>query len=263
MKKLAIYLFGIFLFSCQEEADFNPNKFEDEVLVINGILSENIEYQQIELSYATTINSDESKSCTTGTINLMGPSEIYTFTHIENGLYQSTVPFGLIPGDDYSLNVENNATLSSGNIKMASPILIDSGYSTGFSNASLALNSSVTQYLIYECYYADTSEIDTDTVWTKINVTSNNLEKTTIGPQNIFLRTLTDEYSIMVSNPLIKVITYTLSNEVGSYMRELEQFSLLNSTNNAYSNPPTYFTNEAYGLVYGTVKDSTIFQVSY
>ena len=262
--RLVVFAIVVLLsFSCEKLHEFDPSEFTDEVLVVNGTFSEHFEYQYLQIDYATTINSEEQRPCSTATIELNGLTETYTFSHQNNGAYKSDIPFALTPGANYTLNILNNNLLSSANIKMSSPFLIDSGYTVDYYNMHLSINSAIGQYMTYKCYYADTSEISIDTVWTEINMSRSIYQKTSVGHEEIYLEGLNNQYSILTMNPLLKIVVYSMSNDVGDYLKELEQYSLLSSSSSPYRNPPAYFSNDTYGLVYGTTVDSVIFQVKY
>ena len=262
MRKLIAILIIALAYSCNKQHNYSPSNFEDSVIVVKGHISDSIEIQQCQITFANDIGDTSLLACKNAEITVSSLSITNTFSHSANGTYLSDSPFALIPGSNYSIKITHNNKIREADSKMPYPINIDSAYNLGNSHIHLVLHSPKEQYLYYELQIAHLDSLDADTVWQNVNSIDRNVIPIIEGEQDVNLNAINYYgYSYIANYPMIKLQIQTLNADVAKYLLYLHEFSSSASNLSESKNPPAYFSNECYGLLYGSQKYEVIFKM--
>ena len=101
---IAIILF--FTIGCVEPFDFESKNF-DSLIVVNGVLTDELKFQKIFLANTTPIDESTESPETGAIVKVIDDlGSEYLFVENESGTYISTEAFGIIEGVNYTLNVK-------------------------------------------------------------------------------------------------------------------------------------------------------------
>jgi hypothetical protein len=93
----------VMMISCVEEIPLESEGFE-ELIVIEGTISDEVKQHQIKLSKTFALETNETNPVSGANIRVTGNNE-YVFEEAEPGIYVSRDSFAAEPGVDYKLNV--------------------------------------------------------------------------------------------------------------------------------------------------------------
>ncbi|WP_029037048.1 DUF4249 domain-containing protein [Salinimicrobium xinjiangense] len=98
------FLFLTGLYGCVEPIEIETNNYED-ALVIEGIITSELQQQEILLSRTYRLEEDGPSKESNAQVVVMTEGENFQFTELEPGRYVSTEAFRAIPGRAYTLKV--------------------------------------------------------------------------------------------------------------------------------------------------------------
>ena len=130
MKKIySLLLVLLFCSSCLNEIDLSNFDFE-EGIVIEARLTDQITTQRIELSWIRELNSNIEDSSVSGAkIELYQNGVLFQeFNELQDGVYSSTEPFGLIQGNKYYLEITTDQGIQ---IQSEESVFLAQGEMTG------------------------------------------------------------------------------------------------------------------------------------
>jgi len=127
---LKVFALCVFMFSCIEEIPLETQTTFNEVLVIEGTITNELKHQTIKLSKSYRLEAEESNLVSNATISVnddLGNS--YTFEETEPGIYISSIAFAAQTTIKYRLEViESGITYTSSQESFIQPTQINQLY---------------------------------------------------------------------------------------------------------------------------------------
>ncbi len=200
-------------------------------------------------------------------LNVTSPTETIPFISLSEGRYKAATPFAGVPGDAYEICFTYQAEEYCATTHMPYPIAIDTVMFDSLNNGSpdtptihLKLsNTTPNQYLKFKLYKADTTALPLDTIWTETVTPIYEIIQLPVATDTVFTLPINFNWGYLVgANDLVKIETILLSQDIGVFLEETADYVNSQLANGQYYNPPYFFENGAYGLVYGTQIDSAI-----
>ncbi len=258
--KAYIFLFVsvvISLISC----DKNKIKIDSQIkkeIILNGKFSNIKEYQFFDIYYSQDLLALGQNYVDHANLKMIKEDSIFQFNHIGDGMYKSNIKFKGIAGKDYEINLTHKGIKSSVKTKMPHTLAVNNFTLSVEDNSSTLLlleidiNSPVNQYFGYNLFISDSLGVLNDTIWEEKEIELTNIYQVNAGINakiqlrdiNLFLNDL--------DHATIRLEIYTLSNDVAKYLIDLKDFLHTQSTSNQSINPPFFFSNDHYGLAFGT-----------
>jgi len=203
-------------------------------------------------------------------LSIETPDGTIAFKKIGPGQYEAEEAFRGEYGANYTINFTYEGVVHSAETTMPHPIdtnafffenLDESGGLSILGSIAMNVNSPVDQYIKYELFKADIDFLPEDTVWLDTPLPVYRLTRINAG-DNIYVNFNIDRNDSFYvrAGDLIKVKVYTISDDIATYLIKLESYLTNELANSQFYNPPYFYTNNAYGLGYGTVVDSVIHQ---
>lgn len=259
-----IPIFILFLVSCQDW-NFQLSPHEEKKLVVNGYFTNQIETQEFTVSWSNGFGSENPEWFDGLDLEISGPGGIYSFTAQGQGRYTSDVAFAGQEGAYYTIRFEHAGITYEALTQMPYSIAIndfeihEAGYGYyNYPEILVSLTSAQTQYIGYKLYKLDQSALP-DTVWLDEEIPFLWTMEVKSGNNLIQLYYQRDYYFNFYSKDLVRLYVYSLSKDVAEYIQDLSEFMGSETNGGKYQNPPYFYSNEAYGLGYGTVIDSAFF----
>ncbi|MBV6643709.1 MAG: DUF4249 domain-containing protein [Cyclobacteriaceae bacterium] len=158
MKKyLHIGVFLTVIFGCSDDIDL---PVAQEILVVEGWLTDQDTIQQVRLSRTVSFESENSSTAVSNaTVQIRSNLENYELTHVKNGVYQSMVEFAGIPERSYWIEIRlEDQTITSNKEIMRTVPTLDSVYFNFFRRQS-ELNPQLEELVYYPVgYFSDNGE---------------------------------------------------------------------------------------------------------
>ncbi|NOZ35995.1 MAG: DUF4249 domain-containing protein [Chlorobi bacterium] len=101
-------LFGIISLSgisCEKTIDFNFKSDKSEFLIVDGILTNENKFQEINLSKSFALPNEQPKSVSGADVSVFDGTQTYHFTEDSSEIYLSDVKFGVVINKTYSLRI--------------------------------------------------------------------------------------------------------------------------------------------------------------
>ncbi len=268
--KRFIYIVVLFfsLIGCDKNSDFDLSDHTENKLVVEGYFTDQLEYQYFTATWTNNLGDEITEYVDDLSLEILGTGSDITFNYIENGVYESDIPFAGIPGALYEIKFIHDGIEHLISTKMPSPIDIVGSYTTNFNewaeetyypNLHITASCNENQYLGHEVFVLVQDSLP-DSSWQKIDHPVYWVyEIHDSFSQNIELTrpTLYNSDYWFDDGDVLKIKIFALSKDVGEYLIQLKEFMTSESVGSQYLNPPFYYSNEAYGLGYGTSFDST------
>lgn len=268
--KLYLFIFVLLLLnSCNDKINLELTDYDRKELVAEGVFSPVNEFQRVKITWTTNLGelTEQFADSVKLTVDTWGGT--VNFTYLDSGVYQSDVPFAFTPLNYLKIELSRDGVIHSVVTQMPADLTIssfsitpDNSVYSPYKNMVLNINSNAVQYFRYDLFSLDKLQLP-DTVWTNLNIPIYQTAKVAAGAQSI---TLDDQSQDVLgiqgwsfdSSQVIKIVTHTLSPDVATYLYQLKTFATAEPKGARYENPPYYFSNGAYGLVYGTYSDTAI-----
>jgi len=267
VKQPYLYLiFGLILTSCiKQELSIDLTE-SDKFIKAEGTISDSLQTQYFEFNWSSDLEDETPDFIDDMSFQVVTDDSIYNYVHDFDGRYKSTVPFKGIAGETYSFEFSRAGESYSALTVMPSPFTIDSLYldltggntSNSFDRIRIQLDSESEQYFGYDLY-AFQSFNGVDTVWDEI-LTPVYWVTPVLAAPNQIIKPPTVNFGQSFENfQTIKMEIYSLSTDVGEYLLELQTYMNSGQANSQFYNPPSFFSNKAYGMAYGVSKKTVIF----
>lgn len=250
---ICIYLLS---FTSCLKTDLQISTIESNNITVNGVLSNVLEIQKINLKKNSSIVSTNSSFINDATIYINYQNNIYNFQYSSNGDYLSNEPIKIESGIKYSLSIVHNSISIESQSEMPYPITINNLDSTQ-TGIQIDITSPIQQYFVFKLYDASIDPINNDTIWSEI-ITNQDVFQVQGIPNDTIQIYNSDNNRIGSTTNLIKISLYPLTKKVADYLILLSEYRKHQSTTNQYKNPPMYYSNDVYGLVYGSPITSII-----
>lgn len=261
----------LFAFSCDKEnVNISLTAHEEQKIVGEGFFTDSLKKHQFLFTVSNNLGSNYVDFVNAVDLSITAPDAIHSFSNIGDGLFESDEPFKGEYGANYTIQFSYKESTHEIETKMPSPIIINDviyqvfdsilGYS-GQGEISMNIDSPSEQYLQFELYKARIEPFTGDTTWNETDLPVYRIAKIN-GGENVALRLPIEFYDsfLLQEGDLIKIKTSIISKDVGEYLLRLKNYVQNELVNNQSYNAPYFYTNEAYGLGYGTILDSLIHQ---
>lgn len=267
-----ITLLLMILSACDKNTvNINLTALDRQRLVMEGSLTDSLEKQVFTCSWTQALGNTSINSAAGINLYIETPSGVEYFQEISPGTYQSENAFKGEYGETYRIEFEKNGVTHSREIKMPQPIEIKHTYyqsldSINQTQLPIILNfhisSPMDQFLRFKIETANPSSIlAPDTNWTAYNLPIYRIAKIPAG-DSVFVSLpieLNDNIQV-VYNSLIRIQLEVIPTDIGEYLLNLKNYSTNKSQEGKLLNPPYFYSNEAYGLGYGTITYEIIHQ---
>lgn len=264
MRKLFLFFTTILIISCEKEVNTDLTDFDRQIPVCEGHLTTNFQSQRFKITWCSNLESETEIYADDFNVDVDTVGGTVAFLNMGQGEYVSEIPFACTPGKFYTINFSRNTETHTAITQVANFISIDS-FSlivdinfNGRADINLNINSASQQHLRFDLQQYK-SHLLTDTVWQSINIPVYEFYSVNPGINWLYINSLQNGLSFTDSTEVFRIITYSLSDDVVSYLNDLKSFMEKVPNGGRYENPPYYYTNEAYGLGYGTSIDTAWF----
>lgn len=263
----------LLLFSnCEKDIDLAKVKHEDPQLIINGFITDQPSIETITVNWSANLKEEQFPFEDEAIVSVSQGGQTHLFSHQGNGQYRSASPLQAQHGAVYEFSVLVNGVLHkmSGQAPFNTNIIsAETQFTSDLNNIlqpgrdlyeiSCNVVSLADQFVKFHLYEADTI-IANDTSWIEVQVGSRNKyhQLQGVGVQGLVL---TPGIRLQKEG-LIRIELWALDQETGQFLESLSSFSTLNS-NEPFGEPlPTLFTNNAYGVCYGTSISTRVIRVN-
>ncbi len=157
MRKYLNIVILIAVISCSDDIDL---PVAQEILVVEGWLTDQDTIQQVRLSRTVSFESENSSTLVNNaTVHIRSNQESYELSHSNNGIYLSEIEFAGIAGRSYWLEVSlEGKTIVSNKERMRTVPNLDSVYFDFFERQS-ELNPQIEELVYYPIgYFSDNGE---------------------------------------------------------------------------------------------------------
>lgn len=263
--------FALLFISCKKEPiALSLTPHTEQKIIGEGFFTDSLQKARFTFTLSNDLGSTDIIYADEVTLLVKTPDGPVSFSRIEKGVYESDVPFKGIYGANYTIQFSYRGDVHQIVTAMPEPIVINAVYFSklnadsteiGLGRVDLNISSSVDQYMKFELSIADRLQLPEDTVWNVTSMPVYRIVKLPAGDSvNISLPIkVTDEFYIE-NKELVKLKTYIISQDVGEYLIKLRDYVTSELVNSQSYNPPYYYSNSAYGLGYGMIVDSLIYQ---
>jgi hypothetical protein len=270
--KLYIVFIVLVAFACDKNyTNIALTSHTEQKIVGEGFFTDSLMKHQFLFTVSADLGATELNYANDVSLLIKTPEGDQTFSRIGDGLYESDAEFKGEYGESYTIQFTYKENVHEIETTMPTPIAINevyyqvfdslNGYN-GQGNIRLNISSPVDQYMRFDLYkgyiYASSPE---DTIWHKVPLPAYRVAKINTG-DSITMRLPIEDFDsfYLTSESLIRVETSLIPKEVGEYLLRLKNYVQNELLNNQSYNAPYYYSNEAYGLGYGTIRDTLIHQ---
>lgn len=262
-------LFGLCIcfvvLACEKAVPVDLTDYDKPKLVVEGQITNTLETQTFQITSTANLGSKKADPVDGVELEIKTPNGLIQFSSEGQGKYESEIPFAGTPGAWYKIIFSYNGTEHSVTTQMPAEISLDSFslfvasgiVSAGSPSIVLDLNSAQTQYFRYDLFKLDKTSADSNWISMDIPVYETHLAES--GSNLYWIDQVSSSTYYFDSTDVARIIVYSLSADVASYLKKLKDFMNYEPKGGRYENPPYYFSNEAYGLGYGTVVDTAYF----
>jgi hypothetical protein len=247
------------------ELELTPH--QDLKLVVEGAISDSLEVQEFRCHLSTGFGNTEMEPVADASVKLYTDEGIYSFSHVDSGLYRSDVAFSGIHGQLYSIEVIYDSTTYTAVTKMPSPIYINGvtvnseiNFFFKYIGIEIDLASEANQYIRYKLFTGTIDSILADTSWAEVPIPVYWITPVIAAPGQVVKLPAPDFYYDFEPGQLLRVELYSLSQDVGDYLLSLRDYVNKELPNSQFHNPPYYYSGDAYGLGYGYCFDEIEFE---
>lgn len=242
----------------------------EQKIIGEGFFTDSLQKSRFTFTLSTNIGDTNAVYANDVGLLIKTPDGPVSFSKISEGIYESDVPFKGVYGANYTIQISYRGDVHQIVTTMPSPVVINevsvspqSG-DTSFTNLGtidLKISSPVNQFLRFELATADRLKLPEDTVWNVIKMPVYRIAALSAGDSlNISLPINFNDQFYIKKGDLIRLKTYIISQDVGQYLIELRDYVTSDLANSQSYNPPYYYSNSAYGLGYGVIIDSLIYE---
>lgn len=232
-----------------------------------GRITDSYEKQVFTLTWSQKLGEKNPIYIANAAFSVTGPEGIYSFTEIGPGTYESNVPFKGEYGENYHISYISEGKTHEIDTKMPEPIEITSLHFENLDSSALtnfyvnfAANSPAKQYLRYKLFTSHVPVEGEDTVWQETSIPIYRVIMLPAGENSISIPYNWEDYTNIVSGTLMRLELEVITEKVGDYLLNLENYSTNATEEGKALNPPFYYSNEAYGLGYGAIPMRIIHQ---
>lgn len=266
-----IALLILIVLSCKKQnLEIELTTHFERKIVGEGYFTDSLKKHQFRFSLSTDFGDTSVTYVNNIDLVVKTPEGDRNFSNIGIGLYESDEAFKGIYGENYTFQFTYGGILHEVTTKMPQKIEVNEIYyqefdaSNGFSGLGeigLNISSPVDQYLRFSLYKGDYQGLGFDTVWTEVPLPVYRIAKINAG-DSLIVQLPIEPYDdfYLHHTSLIKIKTWTISADVGDYLLRLKNYVQNELINNQSYNAPYYYSNEGYGLGFGTILDSAIHQ---
>lgn len=260
------------LFGCNKKPlNVNLTPHTEQKIVGEGFFTDSMMNHQFLFTLSNNLGKDNVIYADEVNLLVKTSGAIISFTRIDSGLFEADVPFKGEYGQDYTIQFSYKGTVHEVETKMPEPIVFNEYYfpemdtfnnSIFVENMSFNVSSDIEQYVKFDISTADPSQVSLeDTTWTEIQLPVYRVVKVPAGDSSVITLSLNNHERFNINdNDLIRLETSIISEDVGEYLLRLQNYVTSELINSQFYNPPYYYSNEAYGLGYGTIVDSVFMQ---
>ena len=267
MKAVCSSLFALILLnSCVKSIPVDLTDHDEKRLVAEGKITDQNELQEFKITWTANLGTEIPETVNDVQLVVNTPSGDVYYSAVGNGKYISDTPFAGIPGESYTISLTRDGTTHSVTTVMPGAVEIDSfklattiGIPMSFQpGVSLTLTSDQSQYFRYDLYKLHKPSLP-DSLWTNVEIPVYEVFALYPGQQSLVLDQIgTDLYQFDTTD-VAKIFVYSISQDVYSYLNKLRTLMTAEPKGGKFENPPYYYSNEAYGLGYGTIVDSAYY----
>lgn len=253
------------LLACEKAVPVDLTDYDKPKLVVEGRITNQLEIQKFQIMSTANLGSTMADPIDNVALEINTPGGIIPFNSLGQGKYESEIPFAGIPGAWYEINFSYNGITHTATTQMAAEVSVDdfslavaSGImTTGSPSIMLGINSAQAQYFRYDLFKLDKTSADTN--WISMGIPVYETHATQSGSNFYWIDQVNSSSYYFDSTDVARIIVYSLSTDVVSYLKKLKDFMEYEPKGGRFENPPYYFSNEAYGLGYGSVADTAYF----
>ncbi len=275
-----VYLFVLFIlviYSCKKEVPVPLTPHNNPYVVIEGMFTDSLKKHQFVFSLTSNLGAKQSPAAMPEIVHVETPTGVVNYIHLGGGVYESASEFKGIYGENYTISFSFQGKNHQVVTQMPYPInysefdfypIINIGYdSLGFSvpksKPVIYFNAETPfeQYLSFKFFIAEQDYLPADTNWNEIEIPFYRIIHLKAGlNENINLPFDLSDQVYPLNTDLIKIEFRALSKDFANYLLKLKEYEKGVSSDDQFYNPPFFFSNEAYGIGFGTVIDSVIYQ---
>ncbi|NOQ70583.1 MAG: hypothetical protein GQ574_01190 [Crocinitomix sp.] len=269
--KIYIAFVVIIAFACTKNfIGIDLTSHTEQKIVGEGYFTDSLMKHQFLFTVSNNLGSTELNYAQEVGLLVKTPEGIRSFSQIGDGLFESDEEFKGTYGANYTIQFSYKGDVHEVETIMPSPISINevdyqvfdslNGYG-GQGEISMNISSPIDQYMQFKLFRGSIEASSGDTLWNEIILPVYRIAKINAG-DNLDMRLPIEDYDsfYLTSSSLIKIKTSIISTDVGEYLLKLKNYVQNELINNQSYNAPFYYSNEAYGLGYGTILDSLIHQ---
>lgn len=248
---------------CSKEIPVDLTDYDQKRLVVEGKITDAYETQKFSITWTSNLGADHIETAEDVYLTVTTPTGLINYYPVGEGIYESEVPFAGIPGEYYTISFYRDGTAHSVTTQMPGALTIEN-FSMVTTNGIpfytvpsiyLTMTSDQKQYFRYDVFKLDNVSGPAP-MWVNTQVPVYEVRALEPGQQQVVLNQLNTSLYSFDSSDVAQVIIYSLSNDVGQYLDQLRNFMTAEPKGGKYENPPFYYSNEAYGLGYGTSIDT-------
>jgi hypothetical protein len=274
------YLFPVFVlvfYACKKDVPVPLSPHQNPYVVIEGMFTDSLKKHQFTFTLTSNLGSSDPSPATAENVQIETPTGVVNYVHLGNGLYESETAFKGIYGENYTISFNYQGKNHTVITRMPYPVnysefdfypIIETSYdSLGFSvpksKPVIYFNAEtpVEQYLSFKFFIAEQDYLPADTNWNEIEIPFYRIIRLKAGlNENINLPFDLSDQVYPLNTDLIKIEFRALSKDFANYLLKLKDYEKGVASDDQFYNPPFFFSNEAYGIAFGTVIDSVIYQ---
>jgi hypothetical protein len=259
------------VFACKKaNTNINLTSHTEQKIVGEGFFTDSLMKHQFLFTLSNDLGSNHLNYANEVSLLIKTPEGIETFSLIGEGLFESDEEFKGEYGENYTIQFSYKGDVHEIETIMPSPVAINEVYYQVFDSIngyggqgeiSMNISSPKEQYLQFSLLEGFYDPILDDTLWNQLRLPVYRIAKINAGDSLITeLPIENSDYFFLTSESLLKIKLSIISKDVGEYLLRLRNYVQSELVNNQSYNPPFYYTNEAYGLGYGTIIDSLLHQ---
>jgi hypothetical protein len=261
----------LFAFACKKEnLNIELTSHTEQKIVGEGYFTDSLKKHQFQFTVSNNLGSTNLNYPNEVSLLIKTPEGVRNFSRIGDGLFESDEAFKGEYGANYTIQFSYKGDVHEVETPMPSPIIIDTvnyqvfdslnGYS-GQGEISMNVDSDVEQYMQFKLFKANIDPFTDDTTWFETPLPVYRIAKINAG-ENVTVTLPIENYDsfYLTAGDYIRIETSIISKDVGEYLLRLKNYVQNELINNQSYNAPFYYTNEAYGLGYGTILDSLFHQ---
>lgn len=280
MRKVSFILLLVMLISaCNKETVILLSPNTNPYIVIDGMFTDSLKKHQFIFTLTSNLGTNNAVKASPENVQVQTPTDTVFYLNLGNGIYESEIAFQGIYGENYTLSFDYQGKNHEVMTQMPFPINYSQfdfypNYNTSATTDSLGFSipkstptiyfdaeSPTEQYVRFKFYIAEQAYMPLDTIWNEIPLPIHRLIHLNAGlTENIHLPFEVSDQVYPLNTDLVKIEFYAISKDFATYLLKLKDFEKGVASEDQFYNPPFFFSNEAYGIGYGTVIDSLIYQ---